>query len=225
MVIVMVSLMLLMAFGYWGQGSQLAQPPAPESPSAEAPPASTPPDTTLPPGVNPLSPNFSVADARRHIDRSAGTSETMLMTVYYADGLKNAESLQPVEMRLQKNPGTVRAAAEQVLYAPVDYKLYSSVPDGTKIRSVDFNQATGVATVEVSPELETVQGSAAAANIMASFVYTLTALPEVKAVQLMVGNRPALLHEIEWTKPITRAEMDAKAYFMVEPVIKFSPGP
>lgn len=225
MVIIMVSLMLLMAFGYWGQGSQLAEPPAPQSPPGATLPDTTPPVTTLPPGVNPLSPNFSVADARKHIDRSAGTSETMLMTVFYADGLKNAESLQPVEMRLQKNPGTVMAAAEQVLFAPVDYKLYSSVPDGTKIRSVDFNETTGVATVEVSPELETVQGSAAAANIMASFVYTLTSIPNVKAVQLTVGNRPAMLHQIEWDKPITRAEMDAKAYFKVEPVIKFSPGP
>jgi len=82
-----------------------------------------------------------------------------------------------------------------------------------------------VATIEVSPEVETVQGSAAAVNIMASFVYTLTSLPNVKAVQLTVGNRPAMLHEIEWTKPITRAEMDAKAYYKVEPVIHFSAGP
>jgi spore germination protein GerM len=147
----------------------------------------------------------------------------MLVTVYYADGLKNGDTFVPVQVRVPATVSTIKTAAEQVVQAPENLKLYSSVPVGTKVQSANFTAATGVATVDLSAEAANVQGTAAAQTMMASFVYTLTEVPNVKAVQLWINGHPAVLHGIEWSKPLSRQDLQAQYPHQVEPMVKFVP--
>lgn len=236
--LVVLVILLVMGIGYWAVGGKLdksitgggAEQPKSAQPKAPAPTAGS--GSTAAPAQTPAAPaktepvpdpNQAIIEARRQIDRSGGKPDTMLVTLYYADGLKNAEVLQPVEVRVPQTVSVVKTIAEQLVAAPANLKLYSGVPAGTSVRGVNFDSKTGVATVDLSPEAAGVQGSAAAMNIQASFVYSLTAINSVKSVQLWVNGRPATLHGVEWNKPLTRAELEARNYFRTAPVIKFEP--
>ena len=190
---------------------------------AKTEPAKTEPAKTEPAKTEPAPPQVDITAARTRIDRSGGAAQTVLATIYYADGLKNAESLQPVQIRLPLTTSRVRVTAEQVVNAPQDLKLYSGLPAGTQLLSVNLNTETGVATVDLSADAAKVQGTAAVSNIQASFVYSFTEISGVKAVQLWVLWRPAVLHGIEWSRPMSRADLEGRNLFKVEPVIKYGP--
>lgn len=161
-------------------------------------------------------------EGRSRIDRSGGADKTMLMTIYYADA-KAGGNLQPVQVQVERQLGVIANAAQQVLNPPRELALESGVPAGTKVRGANLNKETGVATVDLTAEAGQVQGSAAAQTMMASLVYSLTNIQGVNAVQVWVEGRPAVLHGIEWDKPISRSEMEARGLFSVAPVIEFKP--
>lgn len=221
---------LILAVGVWGKDAEPALKPAESAqskPAAEQPkPVTSVPVQASPTPEQPkpaVPDNSEILQKRRRLDRSGGAAKTMLTTVYYADGLKENASLQPVEVRIPLTTSIVLAISEQVVAAPADLKLYSNVPAGTKVKSVNLDRKTGVATVDLSPEAAGVQGSEAAQNMRASFVYSLTELKDVKAVQLWVNGRPAMLHGIEWSEPLTRAKLEERSTYKIEPVVKFAP--
>lgn len=209
------------------EGTEKAVTPAQTAPQAttEPPPKTeTPPRTETPPktdtaktGQKPAT-DSAVAAARAKIDRSGGAARTMLVTVYYSDGLTGGQSLQPVEIKVPHSLSRIKVTAEQIINAPEHLELYSHVPAGT---TVTANIKDGVAIVDLSGEVLKVRGAAAVNNIMASFVYSLTAIPDVKAVQLWVNGEPAVLDGFEWSKPLTRADVEARNLYTVEPVIKY----
>ncbi|MFZ5815705.1 MAG: GerMN domain-containing protein [Bacillota bacterium] len=234
---VLVGLVIVLAVGYWAMngeapaggdtaGQQTGAEPPTEG-SAGTAPATTP---GTEPQTGPKSPSTAPADAgagdpairaaRSRIDRSAGAAKSMLVTVYYSDGLTGGMSLQPVEINVPRTVATLKETVSQILNPPQELKLYSNVPSGTRLLGVNLKD--GVAIVDLSAELESVRGTEAVNNIMASFVYSLTAIKDVQAVQLWVNGRPAQLDGREWSKPLTRADMDARNYYRVEPVIKYS---
>lgn len=240
--LVAVVLALVIAVGYWGKDAKPVSAPAAapsQSPPGAAQPAQSPPQqstttpSTTPAPQQPAPPpvvtqpaepdNAALLEKRKRIDRSGGAAKTMLATVYYADALTGGTSLQPVEVRIAQTDSIVQITAEQVVAAPTDLKLYSSVPAGAKVKSVNLNRTTGVATVDLSAEAAGVQGTDAAQTMRAAFVYSLTAIKDVKAVQLWVNGRPAVLHGIEWNQPLTRQMLEERSTFKVEPVVKFVP--
>jgi germination protein M len=143
----------------------------------------------------------------------------MLQTLYWIDGRTGDTRLQPIEVRLPKTTGRARAAVEQLLNTPADLNLYTGIPSGTKV--VNVSVTNGVATVELSKEIESLQGSANAESVMNTLVYSLTELTEVKSVQVNVEGRPAMLHGIEWSKPLSRQDLTARNHLPVESVIRF----
>lgn len=228
--LVVLTLAVIFGVGWWvknrdgdtpavTENKPATQPPAaqPTQPAQPATPPQTQAQTPAAPVVNP---NQAILDKRAHIDRSNGAQQTMLVMVYYVDGLTNGEQLQPVEVRIPASPSRIKVTAEQVVQAPGDeLKLYSSFPAGTKVQSVDLDN--GVARVDLNAEAAKVQGSAAVNDIQASLVYSLTEIPGVKSVQLLVNGRPAMLHGMEWSKPISRADLQARKLYAVEPAIRF----
>ncbi len=235
--IVVIVIALVMGVGYWGLADKLWKPvtrPAEDTGAAAttatepaATPATTPaPATTTTPAPAPspaataADANKAILDGRKHIDRAAGATSTSLLTVYYDDGLAGTATLQPVEIRVPATTGVIRATVEQIIAAPTNLKLYSNFPAGTKVKGATIS--AGVATVDLSAEASSVQGTAAVQNIEASLVYSLTAIRDVKAVRLWVNGRPAVLHGIEWSKPVSRADLDAKGYYKVAPLVKFA---
>lgn len=169
---------------------------------------------------SPSAADQAVVAARARIDRSGGAAKSMLVTVYYSDGLKNGESLQPVEMKVEHSVGRIKLTTEQILNPPQDLKLHSNVPKGTTILGVNFKN--GVAIVDLSPEAANVKGTAAATNMIASFVYSLTDIPDVESVQLWINGQPASLHGIDWSEPLSRADVESRNWFKVEPAIEYS---
>lgn len=148
----------------------------------------------------------------------------MLATVYYADGLGNGDTLQPVQVQVPHTVARIAATTEQVLNPPTDLELYSNVPAGTRVLGVNL-QADGTAVVDLSAEAAHIQGSAAAEGFRASLVYSLTEIPGVNAVQLRVEGQPAVLHGVEWTEPVSRSDVEAFGQFSVAPVIEFTSHP
>lgn len=231
--LVALGLAVVFAIGYGAKLYNPADKPAdgPVSTPKVSTPAPTTPGSTgtqpTPPKTEtktpPPDPNKPILDARAHIDHSGGAAKTMTVTMYYADGLQKLESLQPVEILVAQTNSMIKAIAEQVVNAPENVKLYSNVPPGTKVQSVNWDPKTGVATVDLSAEAARVQGSAAASTMRATFVYSLTTLKDVKAVQLWVNGRPAMLHEVEWSKPISRADLEKLSpSWKIEPLVKFA---
>lgn len=223
--VVAVIVLVVLGFGYWGKLSPAketagtAKPPVGKEPAKEQPQAQQPVKQEP---TAPANPNAEVLEKRKRIDRAGGAAETMLLTLYFVDGLTNATTIQPVEVRIASTKSVVRAVAENLVQQPSDLKLYSNVPAGTKVRSVNFDAKTGVATVDLSAEAGAVQGTEAAMNMRASFVYSLTALKDVKAVQLWVNGKPAVLHGILWDTPISRQQMDERSPYKMAPVVKFA---
>lgn len=189
-----------------------AQASAPAQEPAKAPKPAEQPTTEAAAAQAPTS--------RSQIDRSGGAAETMRMTVYYADGLTGGLSLQPVEIKVKRSLSPVKETVEQLLNAPTALDLYSNFPAGT--HSLGVNLKDGVAIVDLSPEAAEVRGTASVNTIMASLVYSLTEIPGVEAVQLWVNGSPAVLDGIDWSRPLTREDLEARNLFHVEPVITYS---
>lgn len=230
--LIVLGVAVVLGVGYWAKNYRpQSEPPQQQSPAVSAPktaaqnqapaaaPATQPAVQTPPPAADPTK---DLLDKRTHIDRSAGAAKTALVTIYYADGLQQADTLQPVEVRIEQTTALIKRTAELVVGAPEDLKLYSGVPAGTKVLSVDYNATTGVATVDLSAELAKAQAGDVA-KIKAAFVYSLAQISGVKAVQLWVNGHPAMLHEQEWSKPLTPADIDALKAFTVQPVLKYQP--
>lgn len=228
--VVAMIITIVLGLGYWGKSdpaateTKPAETNAPEAKQPAAPVQPAPEQKPAPAAQSPKPPDEkAIAEGRRHIDRSSGAKETSLVTVYYADGLKSSQWLQPVEVRIPATKGVIRATAEQVLHQPTDLYLFSNAPAGTKVQSANFDSKTGVATVDLSPEAAGIQGTAAVENLRASLVYSLTHINGVKAVQLWVNGRPPTLHGIVWDKPLSREDLALRGSYQVAQVIKFSP--
>jgi spore germination protein GerM len=193
---------------------------APATNQTQTPPKTEPPKAAQP-APEPADPNKATVEGRSHIDRAGGAQQTMLVTAYYYDGLKASDTLVPVQIRVPLSVSNIKVTAELIVQAPEEFKLYSNVPKGTKVNSVNLKD--GVAYVDLSAEAGNVQGSAAAVAMQHAFVYSLTEIPNVKAVQVQILGRPAMLHGIEWSKPLSRADLKAQSPVAVDPLIKFVP--
>jgi spore germination protein GerM len=158
---------------------------------------------------------------RSRIDRSAGAKETLLITVYYADGLRSGTALQPVQVRIPLTLSRIRVTVEQLIAAPEALRLHSGFPANTRVKGVNLN--SGVAVVDLSAEAKAIQGSEAVRAAMASLVYSLTEIPNVSAVQLWVEGRSAVLHGVEWSEPLNRKAIDSRNPLEVQAVIKYGP--
>jgi spore germination protein GerM len=172
------------------------------------------------PSSTPVDPAAEVLAGRAHLDRSGGADKTMQVVVYYTDLAKKG-TLQPVQVLVPHTLQKIQVTVEQLINAPQNLKLSNWLPPGTRIQSVNLDAKTGVATVDLSPEAQQVQTTDAANGIIGTFVYSLTELQGVKAVQVWVNGRPAELHGQTWTKPLSRTDMQARNLFQVAPVIKY----
>lgn len=227
--LILVLLLALGTLGYYVQSKTPQSTPAltPQTPPVTDPPTSSNPTTSANQPATPVpkveAPKVeNLPDGRpgawARLDRAAGATESMRQTLYWLDG-RNAERLQPIEVKLPKSVETGRTAVEQLLDPPRDLKLESGIPAGTKLNGVRMTGS--VMIVDLTKEVESVQGSAAANAIMATLVYSLTELPGVTAVRLMADGLPAVLHGAEWTDPLTREELQERNLFQIDNVIRF----
>ena len=144
----------------------------------------------------------------RLVNRSSGTAVGATITVYYCrlDG----QTLSPwtVSLGPARDPKSVAFyAAVQAVAGPPSGTDAIRFPSGTVVRSVNVSDST--ATVDLSQAVASSGGgSFAEAGEFKALVWTLTALPDIHAVQIRVEGRtiPTLPGgHLELDEPLTRS--------------------
>jgi Sporulation and spore germination/L,D-transpeptidase catalytic domain/Putative peptidoglycan binding domain len=132
----------------------------------------------------------------------AGESQAASVRVYF---------LQGEQLVVVARPGsTARAAVAAVLAGPTraeaGRQFRSYVPSGTRLRSVRV--ASGVATVDLGEQFAAGRDFESLSARITQLVYTLTSVPRVKAVRLLVsGGVPlGLFPGFALSRPVTRAQ-------------------
>jgi hypothetical protein len=145
---------------------------------------------------------LAIAAAAPAAASPAGERQAASARVYFLQG----EQLVAVT-----RPGsTVKAAVNALLAGPTraetgkQFRTY--VPSGTRLRSVRF--AGGVATVDLGERFAAGQDAESLSARITQLVYTVTAVPGVKSVRLLVsGGVPlGLFPGYAFSRPVTRAQ-------------------
>lgn len=187
--LVVVVLALAVGYGRWGGQYLGRRPPEPGQPSPgeqlrQKPPLETP---------------------RRE--------EEMTATLYFAD--VEARWLVPEQRRiLLRGRSPELAVLEELIAGPHNPRLRRTIPRGARVRSVRVEG--GVAYVDWSREFRTQHwgGSAGDLTTIYSVVNTLTRLPHIQRVQLLLEGKKeeAILGHVDTSRPLApRPEMVGRA--------------
>jgi hypothetical protein len=132
--------------------------------------------------------------------------------------------LAPVHRTVAKSTATARASVEALLAGPTPGESSSipgvstQIPAGTTLNSVTI--AGGVATVDLSPEFDAEQTSAAAAMRVAQVVFTLTRFDSISSVAFRQDGIPVSVQTDNGavvSRPVTREDyLDFQAAVSVE---------
>ena len=132
--------------------------------------------------------------------------------------------LAPVHRTVAKSTATARASIEALLAGPTPGESSSipgvstQIPAGTTLNSVTI--AGGVATVDLSPEFDAEQTSAAAAMRVAQVVFTLTRFDSISSVAFRQDGIPVSVQTDNGavvSRPVTREDyLDFQAAVSVE---------
>jgi hypothetical protein len=132
--------------------------------------------------------------------------------------------LAPVHRTVAKSTATARASVEALLAGPTPGESSSipgvstQIPAGTTLNSVTI--AGGVATVDLSPEFDAEQTSAAAAMRVAQVVFTLTRFDSISSVAFRQDGIPVSVQTDNGAvvgRPVTREDyLDFQAAVSVE---------
>ena len=154
--------------------------PAPEAPSAAASPTFSPPGAaaTRSPVVRTTASISSVGS--RATSSPAGQ---VSVVVYFTAGGRLV-----TETRLVAAATPARSSVEALLAGPRTAGHFSQVPTGTRLLGI--NLAAGTATVNLSNEVQNLQGSPAIPLFLGQLVDTLTQFPDVQHVVLEVNGQP-----------------------------------
>lgn len=119
---------------------------------------------------------------------------------------KNLELVpKPIEVNTNQPNGVLEAAFQGLLTEPEDAKVSSTIPEGTKLRSLRV-QEDGI-HVDLSQEFTTGGGSASMSGRLAQVIYTATTLDTNANVWIEVEGKPLELlggEGLEITQPMTR---------------------
>jgi len=111
----------------------------------------------------------------------------------------------PVSRVVDGDREPVQAAVEELLQGPRrETFLFSDLPQGTAVRGVELEDST--VAVNLSRELLNYQGGRSGEeNIKNQLVYTLTEIPGIEQVQVLVEGEPVILpYNISFLEPIGR---------------------
>ena len=140
------------------------------------------------------------------IYRSEQSKDQRKVTVYRASA--NGQTLVGEVYTVAKTNETIAQALGLLLSEPSDSGNWSTIPDGTKVRSIHF--ANGIARVDFSPELvKNFRGGSAGELLMVgSIVNTLTEIRGVEKVRIMVNGKQieTIGGHVDLSEPIGRMD-------------------
>lgn len=131
-------------------------------------------------------------------------NELREVVVYRASS--DGQILVQEKYTVAKTDETIAQAMGLLLTEPSSSENWSTIPEGTKVRSIHF--ANGIARIDFSPEIvrNFCGGSAGELLLVGSIVNTLTEIRGVEKVRIMVNGRPieSIGGHVDLSEPIGR---------------------
>ncbi|MBI4743309.1 MAG: GerMN domain-containing protein [Actinobacteria bacterium] len=133
--------------------------------------------------------------------------EIVRLKLYFSD--KQAQFVIPELRVVEKSDQTENLIVEELIKGPKEKEHFAIVPKGTRLNSITIKDQT--AFVDFSRELKEKHSGGGAGEIMTIFgiVNSLTELPEIKKVQILIdGNKVEGIGEelYDLREPIERRE-------------------
>ncbi len=160
----------------------------------------SPKPTNPPPIANRIQPSISPSTA------PSPTLEQTAQVYWLKDTGSNLEVVsQPIKVATNQPSAILKAAFTSLLAGSTDTTLSSTIPQGTKLRSLAI-QSDGI-HVDLSAEFTTGGGSASMMGRVAQVLYTATTLQPDAKVWLAVEGKPLEVlggEGLELEQPLTR---------------------
>jgi len=134
------------------------------------------------------------------------TEEMVEVTLYFSDS--QAMYLVPEKRKILQTSSLARQAVIELIKGPENSDLYSTIPEGTQINEIYI--ADDIAYIDLSEEIFKNHPGGSSGELMTvySIVNTLTEIPPIKGVQILVGGneRESLIGHIDISMPLLRDE-------------------
>jgi len=134
------------------------------------------------------------------------TEEMVEVNLYFSDS--QAMYLVPEKRKIPQTPSLVRQAVIELIKGPENSDLYPTIPEGTQVNEVYI--ADDIAYIDLSEEIFKNHPGGSSGELMTvySIVNTLTEIPPVRGVQILVeGNETkSLVGHIDISMPLLRDE-------------------
>ena len=132
------------------------------------------------------------------------TEEMVEVNLYFSDS--QAMYLEPEKRKISQTPSLARQAIVELIKGPENSELYPTIPQETQVNEVYI--ADDIVYVDLSEEIFKNHPGGSSGELMTiySIVNTLTEIPPIKAVQILVeGNeKNSLVGHIDISMPLLR---------------------
>lgn len=130
--------------------------------------------------------------------------EMVEVNLYFSDS--QAMYLEPEKRKISQTPSLARQAVLELIKGPENSELYSTIPQGTQVNEVYI--ADDIVYVDLSEEIFKNHSGGSSGELMTiySIVNTLTEIPPIVGVQILVeGNEMnSLVGHIDISMPLLR---------------------
>jgi germination protein M len=130
--------------------------------------------------------------------------EMVEVNLYFSDS--QAMYLEPEKRKISQTPSLARQAVIELIKGPENSELYPTIPQGTQVNEVYI--ADDIVYVDLSEEIFKNHPGGSSGELMTiySIVNTLTEIPPIKGVQILVeGNETnSLVGHIDISMPLLR---------------------
>jgi germination protein M len=134
------------------------------------------------------------------------TEEMVEVNLYFSDS--QAMYLVPEKRKISQIPSLARQAVIELIKGPENSDLYSTIPKGTQVNEVYI--ADDIVYIDLSEEIFKNHPGGSSGELMTvySIVNTLTEIPPIKGVQILVGGNEmnSLVGHIDISMPLLRDE-------------------
>jgi len=132
------------------------------------------------------------------------TEEMVEVNLYFSDS--QAMYLEPEKRKISQTPSLARQVVIELIKGPENFELYPTIPQGTQVNEVYI--ADDIVYVDLSEEIFTNHPGGSSGELMTvySIVNTLTEIPPIKGVQILVGGneKNSLVGHIDISMPLLR---------------------
>ena len=132
------------------------------------------------------------------------TEEMVEVNLYFSDS--QAMYLVPEKRKISQTPSLARQAVVELIKGPENSELYPTIPEGTQVNEVYI--VDDIVYIDLSEEIFKNHPGGSSGELMTiySIVNTLTEIPPIKGVQILVGGneKNSLVGHIDISMPLLR---------------------